>query len=89
MISTPRLAGHAPTRRKITGPRPEWLLKWGLLERVDRAYCDRKRAQGKRHNAVLICLARRRTDVIYAMLRDRRPYTPPSTNSPEPVLAAA
>jgi len=25
MISTPRPPGHAPTRRKITGPGPEWL----------------------------------------------------------------
>ena len=29
-----------------------------------RVYYDRKRAQGKKHNAALICLARRRTDVI-------------------------
>src|SRR3954463_471015 len=34
-----------------------------------RAYYDRKRAAGKRHNAALICLARRRTDVIFARLR--------------------
>jgi transposase len=39
-----------------------------------RAYYDRKRAQGKRHNAALICLARRRVDVLYAMLRDHKPY---------------
>ena len=34
-----------------------------------RAFYDRKRAEGKRHNAALICLARRRCDVIHAMLR--------------------
>lgn len=39
-----------------------------------RAYYDRKRAQGKKHNAALVCLARRRTDVIYAMLRDGTYY---------------
>ncbi|MEV4134510.1 IS110 family transposase [Dactylosporangium sp. NPDC049742] len=39
-----------------------------------RAYYDRKRAAGKRHNAALICLARRRVDVLYAMLRDQVPY---------------
>ena len=33
-------------------------------------YYDRKRAQGKKHNQALIALARRRCDVIYAMLRD-------------------
>ncbi|GAA4840625.1 IS110 family transposase [Actinomycetospora corticicola] len=51
-----------------------------------RAYYDRKRAAGKRHNAALICLARRRTDVIYAMLRDRQPYRAPA-RAPEPIAA--
>lgn len=41
-----------------------------------RAYYDRKRSQGKKHNAALICLARRRTDDIYAMLRDGTCYQP-------------
>jgi transposase len=44
---------------------------------ISRAYYDRKRAEGKKHNAALICLARRRSDVIYAMLRDRREYQQP------------
>lgn len=44
-----------------------------LADPDSRAYYDRKRAAGKRHNAALICLPRRRTD-IYAMLRDRQPY---------------
>lgn len=35
-----------------------------------------KRAEGKRHNAALIYLARRRCDVILAMLRTRQPYQP-------------
>ena len=39
-----------------------------------RAFYDRKRAEGKRHNAALICLARRRCDVIHAMLRTREHY---------------
>ena len=39
-----------------------------------RAYYDRKRAAGKKHNAALICLARRRCDVLYAMLRHHTPY---------------
>ena len=39
-----------------------------------RAYYDRKRAEGKKHNAAVICLARRRCDVILAMLRLRQPY---------------
>ena len=38
------------------------------------AFYDRKRADGKRHNAAVICLARRRCDVILAMLRSSTPY---------------
>ncbi len=52
-----------------------------LSDPVSRAYYDRKRAQGKRHNAAIICLARRRTDVLYAMLRDPKPYIPPAPNA--------
>jgi transposase len=33
-----------------------------------RAFYDRKRAEGKRHHQAIIALARRRTDVLYAML---------------------
>lgn len=40
-----------------------------LHDPASRAYYDRKRAQGKRHNAALICLARRRADVLHKMLR--------------------
>lgn len=47
-----------------------------LADPVSRAYYDRKRAQGKRHNAALICLARRRIDVLFAMLRDNALYHP-------------
>ena len=45
-----------------------------LSDSSSRAYYDRKRAQGKRHNAALICLARRRADVLFAMLRDGTHY---------------
>jgi transposase len=47
-----------------------------LADPVSRAYYDRQRAQGKRHNAALICLARRRCDVLFAILRDKVPYQP-------------
>jgi transposase len=36
---------------------------------VSRAYYNRTRAEGKKHNAAVICLARRRCDVIYSMLK--------------------
>lgn len=45
-------------------------------EPESRAYYDRKRAEGKKHHAALICLARRRCDVLFAMLRDKKPYQP-------------
>ncbi|MDR2493407.1 MAG: IS110 family transposase [Coriobacteriales bacterium] len=41
---------------------------------LSREYYDRKRAEGKKHNAALICLARRRLKVMYAMMRDLKPY---------------
>ena len=52
-----------------------------LKDPTSRAYYDRKRAEGKNHSAALLCLARRRTDVLFAMVRDRRPYQQPA---PEP-----
>ena len=45
-----------------------------LHDPESRAYYDRKRAQGKKHNAAIVCLARRRIDVLYAMLRDGTYY---------------
>lgn len=83
-------AGLAPvTRRSGTSIRGEHPSRSGnkhlkramflaafaaLHDPTSRAYYDRKRAQGKKHNAALICLARRRCDVLYAMLRDRTLY---------------
>ena len=40
------------------------------------AYCQRKRNEGKRHNAAVICLARRRCNVIYSMLKNATLYQP-------------
>lgn len=45
-----------------------------LRDPASRAFYDRKRAEGKAHNAAVICLARRRCDVILAMLRSGQPY---------------
>jgi transposase len=41
-----------------------------------KAYYQRKRDEGKRHNAAVICVARRRCDLILAMLKNRTPYDP-------------
>ena len=43
---------------------------------ASRAYYDRKRPRGKKHNAGRICLARRRCDVLHAMLKHRQTYQP-------------
>ncbi len=41
-----------------------------------RAYYQRKRDEGKKHNAAVICVARRRCDLIHAMLTTATPYDP-------------
>lgn len=52
-----------------------------LKDPLSRAYYDKKRAEGKRHNQALIALARRRCDVLFAMLRDGAFYTQPGTET--------
>lgn len=49
-----------------------------LHDPVSRTYYDKKRAEGKKHNAALICLARRRCDVIYALLKNGELYRAPT-----------
>lgn len=41
-----------------------------------KAYYQQKRTEGKKHNAAIICLARRRCDLILAMLKTATPYNP-------------
>jgi transposase len=83
-------AGLAPvTRRSGTSIRGEHHSRRGnkilkralylsafaaLRDPVSRAYYDRKIGQGKHHNQALIALARRRCDVLFAMLRDGTIY---------------
>ncbi len=45
---------------------------------TSQAFYARKRREGKRHHQALIALARRRVGVLWAMLRDRRPFEPRS-----------
>ncbi|MDA2804229.1 IS110 family RNA-guided transposase [Nocardiopsis suaedae] len=42
----------------------------------NRDYYARKRSEGKRHRGALMALARRRVDVLWALLRDDRAFTP-------------
>ena len=53
---------------------------------ASRAFYNRKRAEGKSHKQALIALARRRLNVIWAMLRDHTIYQEPST-APRPLAA--
>ncbi|MEU5529735.1 IS110 family transposase [Micromonospora chersina] len=41
---------------------------------ASKSFYERKRAQGKRHGQAVLALARRRVNVLWAMLRDDRPY---------------
>ena len=80
-----RFTESHPEVRKNTGshtyhnmPNPNGALQTHLI-RPSRTYYDRKRAEGKRHNHALIALARRRSDVLFAMLRDGTLYQDPGT----------
>jgi transposase len=53
-----------------------------LRHAPSRTYYDRKRAQGKRHNQAVLCLARRRVDVLHAMLTQGTPYRAPAPLAP-------
>ncbi len=57
-----------------------------LSEPISRPYYQRKRDEGKKHNTALICLARRRCDVLVAMLRNKTYYRP---SHPDTMPAAA
>jgi transposase len=41
-----------------------------------RRFYDRKRAEGKKHTQAVLALARRRVNVLWALIRDKRPYQP-------------
>lgn len=47
-----------------------------LNDPLSRAFYDRKRHEGKRHHQALIALARRRVDVLWAMLDKRQMFNP-------------
>ncbi len=49
---------------------------------ASRAYYERKRAQGKRHNQAVLALAHRRILTLYAMIRHGSLYDPPAQQLP-------
>jgi transposase len=48
---------------------------------ASRTYYDRKRSEGKRHTQAVLALARRRLNVLWAMLRDHTTYQPTTPNA--------
>ena len=48
---------------------------------ASRTYYDRKRSEGKRHSQAVLALARRRLNVLWAMLRDHAVYQPAATTA--------
>ena len=58
-----------------------------LREGPSRTFYQRKRAEGKHHIQALIALARRLVDVLWALLRDNRPFTTTSSATPAPTAA--
>lgn len=81
-----RISGnlHRPRRFNRRLMRTCYLAALSSLKNspASRGFYDRKRQEGKSHKQALIALARRRINVIWAMLRDHTPYQ-------EPALAAA
>jgi transposase len=68
---------RAPRRGNRRLKRALYLSAFAALkDPTSRAYYDRKRAERKTHQAALLALARRRSDVLFAMLRDDVEYDP-------------
>jgi hypothetical protein len=86
-------ADDGTSRSTATGPGPATSRPrspdYALMISIQRSpasktFYDRKRAEGKRHNQAVLALARRRVDVMWAMLRDQRTY-----HERQPVFVAA
>ncbi len=60
-----------------------------LRDPASRTYYDRRRTEGKTHTAALLCLARRRTDVLHAIIRTGRTYEAPALQQGPKQPAAA
>ncbi len=72
------IRGEQPSRRGNKQLKRAFFLSAfaALGDPASRAYYDKKIAQGKHHTQALLCLARRRADVLFAMLRDGTFYDP-------------
>lgn len=63
--------GHANARLKRVFYQSAFCA---LADPLSRAFYQRKRTEGKRHHQAVIALARRRIDVLWAMLASRTPF---------------
>jgi transposase len=84
-----RISGshHRPQRFSRRLMRTCYLAALSSLKNspASRAFCERKRAEGKSHKQALIALARRWITTLWAMLRDRTTYR----ERPRPAVAPA
>ncbi|MFA7767913.1 transposase [Streptomyces sp. NRRL S-448] len=78
------IRGEQPSRRGNKQLKRAFFLSAfaALADPVSRAYYDKKISQGKHHTQALLCLARRRADVLFAMLRDGTFYEAQPAPSP-------
>lgn len=72
------IRGEQPSRRGNKQLKRAFFLSAfaALGDLASRAYYDKKIAHGKHHTQALLCLARRRADVLFAVLRDGTFYEP-------------
>ncbi|MFD0440956.1 IS110 family RNA-guided transposase [Streptomyces chartreusis] len=72
------IRGESPSRRGNKHLKRAFFLSAfaALSDPASRAYYERKKAEGKRHKQALMRLAHRRTDVLFAMLRDGTFFEP-------------
>ncbi len=72
--------GEQPSRRGNKKLKRAFFLSAfaSLADPASRAYYNKKIAQGKHHIHALLCLTRRRADVLFAMLPDGTFYEPQS-----------
>lgn len=72
------IRGEQPSRRGNKRLKRDFFLSSfaALGDPASRAYYDKKISQGKHHTQALLCLARRRADVLFAMLRAGTFYEP-------------
>jgi transposase len=78
---------HRPQRYNRTMQRVFYVSAMSVIGRpgASQDYYQRKRAEGKRHIQAVMALSRRRVNVLWATLRDNKPYA----FTPQPTPAAA